>query len=90
MRTPRELLHHTMNQTPESASAPDTFVLAGKNEDGLWRKIETASLEDGETAEDVKTFLQTMAHANSRNYLELDIVTETEFAARSSGEWTAA
>lgn len=72
-----------MNNRPDEHTRPETFILAAKDEHGCWQKIETASVEEGETTADVKAFLQTMAHANSRNYVEMDILTEAEFAVRS-------
>ncbi len=71
-----------MNNTPETST--ETFILAGKNPDGPWQKIESATREEGETADDVNAFLQTMAQASTRNFLELEIMSEAEFLRRSS------
>lgn len=44
--------------------------------------IDSAAPEEGETMEDVRDFLVAMSHASSRNFRELEILTETEFARR--------
>jgi hypothetical protein len=61
------------------SSAP-TFVLAGRNDDGVWHEIATSSVEPGETPEDARTYLETMAQGAIRSYIELAIMTELEFA----------
>lgn len=73
-----------MKTSSETATHPETFILAGRNEAGVWQKIESATVdvEEGETAEDVKVFLQTMAQASTRSYVEMEILTEAEFNAR--------
>jgi hypothetical protein len=79
-----------MNKTPATGASADTFVLAGRNENGMWQKIETATREEDETAADVKAFLETMGHASSRTFTGLEILTEEEFNRRASASPEAA
>jgi hypothetical protein len=79
-----------MSTTIPSPHSPEAFVLAGRNADGIWHRVATTAVEAGETAEEARTFLQTMAHASFRSFQELEILTAAEFADRQSPDPLAA
>jgi hypothetical protein len=66
--------------------SPRTYILAGRDADGVWREIETATVEADETPADVLVFLQTMAQARTRDYMEMEIMSAAEFARRFGPE----
>jgi hypothetical protein len=74
-----------MNDEPAaSPNTDETFILAGRTFEGGWQRIETATREEDETADDVRAFLETMAEAHTRDFLDLEIMTEAEFLRRTS------
>jgi hypothetical protein len=80
----------TTHASEHSEETAESYVLAGRNEDGAWHLVAAETPAEGESVDDVKTYLQTMAHASSRNFVELQIFTASEFAEHTEDSTSVA